>query len=368
MPIYKIKNGTKDGRNYYFRALYTNIDGTRKQYKSKKFTTRQETQEAESNFILKHDKYLTKNASSDMTFSELIELYFEYQTNKVKLTTFETYEDRKKYFECIGKVRVKDLDINHFEHWKKKMYKYDISNGYRNYIYKFFKAILNYGMTWHDLDFSHMYRKLTNFTDPNEIKKEMLFYTIDEFKQFISVVDNLSYTCFFKTLYYCGLRKGEAKALNWKDIDFNNMTISTNKTLSENVCGQKYVITSPKTKTSNRILPIPLDLQNSLKQLYEEQQIKDNFNENWFVFGNKEPLKNDTIRSRKNKYSKLAKVKQIRIHDFRHSTASLLINSGANITIVAKYLGHAKVEETLNTYSHLFKGKMDEILNIINQI
>lgn len=196
----------------------------------------------------------------------------------------------------------------------------------------------------------------------------MLFYTVDEFKQFISVIDNLSFICLFKTLYYCGLRKGEAKALNWNDIDFNNMTISINKTLSENVCGQKYVITSPKTKTSNRVLPIPLDLQNSLKQLFEEQQTKDTFNYNWFVFGTKEPLKNDTIRSRKNKYSKLAKVKQIRVHDFRHSTASLLINSGANITIVAKYLGHSKVEETLNTYSHMFKGKMDEILNIINQI
>lgn len=56
-----------------------------------------------------------------------------------------------------------------------KMYKNDISNGYRNYIFKFFKAILNYGMTWHDLDFSHMYRKLSNFTDPNEIKKKCYF-------------------------------------------------------------------------------------------------------------------------------------------------------------------------------------------------
>lgn len=85
-------------------------------------------------------------------------------------------------------------------------------------------------------------------------------------------------------------------------------------------------------------------------------------------FGGQEPLKNDTIRSEKNKFCKLAKVKQIRIHDFRHSCASLLINSGANITIVAKYLGHAKTEETLNTYNHLFQSQMDEILNIINKI
>lgn len=61
-------------------------------------------------------------------------------------------------------------------------------------------------------------------------------------------------------------------------------------------------------------------------------------------------------------------VTQIRIHDFRHSCASLLINKGANITLVAKYLGHTKVDETLNTYLHTFKNKLDDIVNLINDL
>ena len=61
-------------------------------------------------------------------------------------------------------------------------------------------------------------------------------------------------------------------------------------------------------------------------------------------------------------------LKQIRLHDFRHSCASLLINNGANIMIVAKYLGHTKIEETLNTYSHLFKSKMEDIVELMNQL
>lgn len=65
---------------------------------------------------------------------------------------------------------------------------------------------------------------------------------------------------------------------------------------------------------------------------------------------------------------KLAGVKQIRIHDFRHSYASLLINNGANITMVAKFLVHAKVDETLNTYSHMFKNKLDDIVGTINRL
>ncbi len=61
----------------------------------------------------------------------------------------------------------------------------------------------------------------------------------------------------------------------------------------------------------------------------------------------------------------MARVKDIRIHDFRHSCASLLIDSDANITIVAKYLGHTKIDETLNTYSHMYQNRLDTIVNII---
>ena len=56
------------------------------------------------------------------------------------------------------------------------------------------------------------------------------------------------------------------------------------------------------------------------------------------------------------------------IHDFRHSCASLLINNGANVTMVARYLGHAKIDETLNTYSHMFKNKLDDIVGTINRL
>ena len=60
-------------------------------------------------------------------------------------------------------------------------------------------------------------------------------------------------------------------------------------------------------------------------------------------------------------------VKDIRVHDFRHSCASLLIDSGANITLVAKYLGHSKIDETLNTYSHMYQNRLDTIVNIIER-
>ena len=83
------------------------------------------------------------------------------------------------------------------------------------------------------------------------------------------------------------------------------------------------------------------------------------------MFGNIDPLAVTTLLDRKTKNAFMARVKVIRIHDFRHSCASLLIDSGANITLVAKYLGHSKIDETLNTYSHMYQNRLDTIVNII---
>ena len=63
----------------------------------------------------------------------------------------------------------------------------------------------------------------------NEIEKEMEFYTLEEFKQFISYANDLKFKYLYETLYYCGLRKGEARALNWNDIDFINEELRVNK-------------------------------------------------------------------------------------------------------------------------------------------
>lgn len=92
------------------------------------------------------------------------------------------------------------------------------------------------------------------------------------------------------------------------------------------------------------------------------------FNDDYFVIGDTFPIASNTITSRKNRNCKLADVPQIRIHDFRHSCASLLVNNEANITVVAKYLGCTKIEETLNTYIHLFNSALNEVVNLIDKL
>lgn len=80
------------------------------------------------------------------------------------------------------------------------------------------------------------------------------------------------------------------------------------------------------------------------------------------------PIAGSNIYLRRTKLANLAGLKVIRIHDFRHSCASLLINNGANVTLVAKYLGHTKIEETLNAYSNMFSTALDSIVSVIDSL
>ena len=358
---------TKDGRKWVFYTYIPTLKGTRKKYTSKAYKTKQEAIEAENEFNL---KYNLKPLDCTITFKQLYTMYYEYQTDKVKHTTLRTYRDRIPYMSMLDNIKIKDLSSTHYELWRKEINKLSISTVYKNDIQKFIKIVLNWGSKMYGYEFTHFYMRITKFTNPYEIKKEMDFYTLDEFKHFISFEKDLQWKCLFETLYYCGLRRGEARALNWGDINFVNKTLRINKNCITigNENSKFYEITTPKTNSSIRTLPIPDILLNDLNILFRQQQKEKNFKRNWFIFGNEEPLTNSTMRARKNKICKKAGLREIRLHDFRHSCASLLINSGANITIVAKYLGHTKVDETLNTYSHMYESKLNDIVTTINDL
>lgn len=359
------KNWTKDGRKWMFEVRVKDVNGNTHHYRSKNYFSKKEALQAEKDYL---NDINNNGIQDDMTFKELCDLHFDYQKDKVKVTTLKNYKTRREYFKMFDDVKVKNLNIDYFEKWKKDINKKDLATNTKNDLYKYLKSVLNYGIKWQDLTFNNMYKKMTKFDNPDELPKEMDFWTYEEFKKFINVETDILFKSLFETLYYCGLRSGEVRGLDWKDIDFNNKELTVRRNIVVNFDGKKYFITTPKTKSSYRTIPIPDVLLKDLKILRKHQDAYYGFNENWFVFGNIDPITKSKMRDRKNRNCKLAGVKQIRIHDFRHSCASLLINNGANITMVAKYLGHTKIDETLNTYSHMFKGKLNNIVDTINKL
>jgi len=373
MPVYQSKSPTADGKSYFFKTTYITADSDEPKVRvSKKYRTREEAIRGEQEFIINIEKY--KDVPVYMTFQELYDKFIEDRKSCVKFTTLETYPNMYKYIKQFMKIKCVDYNIEHFLQWKKKMYsKKNISLRYKNDILKHWKSILNFGSRIYNFDFTPVYRKMDKFKDPNARKKEMQFYTLTEFNQFISVEDDIRWKCYFQTLYYCGLRCGESRGLKWRDInlDKNILSVKRQAISSKQENGLNYVLADPKTRKSIRDIPICSTLSKSLSE-YRNQLIKNNrYNIEHFVFGNDDgsnPLSEHLILKRKKRNVEMSGVKYIRTHDFRHSCASLLINSGANVTMVAKYLGHSEIDETLNTYSHMFPSALNNVISIINDL
>lgn len=359
------EKATKDGRRWYFYDKIK-VDGRTKPYMSKSYMTRNEALKAERDFLV---GYETKEINvTGMTFKQLFEEFYEYKKDKVKRTTLRSYRVNIRELSEFYELKIKDIRLEHYIAWRKRVGALDLADKTKNGYYKLLKTILNYGTKWHDFNFTSIYNKMEKFNDPNKPPKEMQFYTWEEFKQFISVIDDIKWKTLFEVLFFCGLRRGELRGLSWDNIDFFNKELSVVKNVAQEGSTGEYIITTPKTRTSTRTLPVPERVMSDLHELYLREKKQYGFNQKWFVFGDKEPLGDGILRHTKNKFCDLSGVKRIRIHDFRHSCASVLINNGASIMIVAKYLGHAKIDETLNTYSHLFKNKMDEIVQTMNKL
>lgn len=372
MAVYKSRSSTADGKCWFFKTQYTIFGNDKiKTMISKKYSTNIEAMEAEHDFLIKMFEH--KDVPIAMTFKELYQNFLKYKKAEVKFTTYQGYSYSIKHFKCFMNTKCMDYNLQQYEKWKNNINKTKLSSRCKNDLLKFWKSVLNYGTNYYGFNFSQVYRRMSNFTNPNEKKKEMLFYTLKEFKKYITAETELKYKCLWKTLFFCGLRCGEARGLMWECVDFNKKLLIINKQVQESPkdSNQPYIISNPKTVKSNRAIPLNSNLLLDL-ELYKNQIIRSGmYSEKNFVFGNdfgSIPYKPEYIRKRAKEISEKAKVKQIRLHDFRHSCASLLINSGANVTMVSKYLGHSEVEETLNTYSHLFPSALDNVLDIINEL
>ncbi len=324
-----------------------------------------------------------------LTINELYELYKNYITQRLKSGSVRSACDviRKFVLPTFGDLDAGEITTNDILDWQNFLNSTKYKYKYKSKIYCGFTALMNYGIKFHNLS-ENVVSKVGNFKN-NEQRREMLIWSEDEFQKVYSVINDQLYQCLIAFLYLMGTREGEALALTWRDVDFIREEVKINKSINRkraekgykaeimgfenlsamgwhNVCGRKYEITTPKNKASYRQIVLPKNLVNILKEYKVICEQEYDFAENNFVFGGKFPLSSQTVRRRLNEYADKAGVKRIRVHDLRHSHASLLINKGQNILIVSQRLGHSDITQTLNTYSHLFPNVQKQIIDAID--
>ena len=191
-------------------------------------------------------------------------------------------------------------------------------------------------------------------------KGKIDFWTPEEYKAFSeSIRHNIELYTAFEILFYTGMRKGELLALTLQDIDFHAKTIAITKTLA--YVNGEYVMQSPKTIKSNRVIDVPQFLLDEIKA-YTEKVYK--LDPEQRLFPRSRVWLGQAITYTCDKID----LKPIRVHDLRHSHASLLINLGTNPLMIAERLGHEDVKVTLNTYAHLFQSHQKEIIEKLEKI
>ena len=363
MSVRQLKENkiTKDGRSWVFIQYSKGLDGKRHQYQSQAYMTEDEAIQAEKAYL---NKYKDVEVNPHMTFKEAYTIYYDYQKDKIKDSTLKTYRDRIKYMGLLDNVELVNLNWDLYQKWRAQMNKTNLCDRYKTDIQKFIKQIINFAEKQWDFNLRKFYNKLEPFKTLGTLKKEMDFYEPEEFFKFISVVDDLRYKCFFELLYYCGLRRSEARGLQWKHIDFNNRTLTVSQQVlnpSNSNASTEWYISSTKTEASNRTIPISTTLLNDLAELKKTNERLSKFKQTWFVLGDDVPMATGRMYFYRDKYAKKAGIRRIRLQDFRHSCASALISGAAPITAVSNFLGHSETTETLETYTHMFKKDLANV-------
>ena len=351
MPAYKDE---KTGK-WFAKFYYTNWQGIKKQKWKRGFATKKEALGFERDFLEK------QSANPDMTFQNLYEIYMEDMAARLKQSTLLTKKTvlQTHILPFFDNKPINEIKASDVRRWQAKLMSSpnNYSQTYLKKINTELNSIINYAKRFYDLNTNPCGKAGTIGKAKAE---EMDYWTYDEYIAFREGVKDkpLSYIC-FEVLYWTGMREGELLALSPADIDFDNKLISINRTYQR--IGGKDVFTSPKTRKSKRKIPIPDFLCQELSDYIQSRYMLD-ADERLFPV-TKSYLSHEMIRGCKN-----TGVKKIRIHDIRHSHASLLINQGCDALMLADRLGHEKVSTTLNTYSHLFPHKQQELVHSLESL
>lgn len=374
------KYTTKNGETRYLFQTYLGIDpltGKERRTTRRSFKTIKEAKQAERNLLLDvEENGLPSNQSDgfqDPTFEELASLWLENYKTTVKPSTFENVKSKveKMIEEHFEGMKLKKITVAYCQKVVIKLSEsYVLYNHYLSVINRIFKyAVLM------DILNSNPFDKVIK-PKSRQTQRKGNFLTKEELKEFLKIAQTATLSYFFPLVHlmaYTGLRQGEALALKWSDVDFENKKITVNKTAVW-IKG-KQTLQTPKTKNSKRVISIDPTTLSILKS-WKKDQIKIYFkngkhfegDEN-FIFTNQQ---GDWVQTHNfipyfKRFVTSHALKPITPHGLRHTHASLLFSAGVEPKNISDRLGHSTVQITLDLYTHLTEDqRTDTVQKLID--
>ena len=336
----------KEEKTNTWRAVYryTDWNGERKQTQKRGFKTKREAQAWEREQLNK------TSADLDMTFKSFVDLYTADMKTRLKENTWATKDHiiRTKLLPYFGRLKMCNITAQQIITWQNEMLNHKDENGkpyspvYLKTVHNQLSAIFNHAVRYYNLRENPCKKAGSMGKKKN---REMMFWTKEQYLKFAEVMMDKPLSFYaFEMLYWCGIREGELLALTPADFDFEKRTVSINKSY-QRLNGQD-LITTPKTEKSNRVITMPQflteEIQDYIKMLYGIGP-----DDRMFT------VTKSYLHREMDRGAKEAGVPRIRIHDLRHTFATLSLESGMDVKTLSAMLGHVSAATTLDIYTHV---------------
>ena len=357
----------KNGEKAYMFKLYLGIDqDTKKPIRTTRrgFRTQREARLAIADLELNGLSKPESEPQMIHTYEQIYNLWYEEYKTTVKASTLLKTERvfKNHILPAFGNKPIQDIKPmdaqNQMNIWHKKLVRASMVMNYAGLVFDY--AIR---MQLINMNPTKVIKKPVRKESVRE-DKDMNFYDKDELKKFMAALENnnnFRAFVYFRLLAFTGMRKGESLALKWSDIDLEKQTLYINKAVSRSATG--LYIQTPKTPSSIRRISID-DKTVSILQEYKKES------PDGLVFQSEDGGILSPAKPRKWYLTAMKNLpddfKQISIHGFRHTHASLLFEAGASIKDVQSRLGHSDIQTTMDVYTHVSKTAQEQLANRFN--
>lgn len=295
--------------------------------------------------------------ASKITVAEYLTRWLDSITETMRPASKHRYADlvRLHVAPIIGKVQLRKLtaiDIQSL--YADRMTKGRLSATTVSNIHFVLHAALKDAVRWGLLT-----RNVTEFVSPPRKAGPVCnAWSQEQAAAFLAVTDQGDDAALWRLALFTGMRRGEILALRWQDVDLARKVVAVRHTFSRGASG--FEMGEPKSAHGRRSIAVPDSVVKSLHkhriaQLAHRVHLGELYTDNDMVFATPtgEPLPPNTLASRFRRLTAKAGVPKIRIHDLRHTSATLMLANNVHPKIVQERLGHADVSMTLNRYSHV---------------